>query len=84
MNHIYRVVWNAVSATWTAVAETARGNGKGCKAATRRRGVLAFGALALIPPFALAQVGDPDFGVAHVCRRLVLSGWPRKFSPARC
>ena len=28
MNHIYRVIWNAATATWTAVAETARGHGK--------------------------------------------------------
>ncbi|MGU3626885.1 two-partner secretion domain-containing protein, partial [Comamonas sp. C24C] len=56
MNHIYRVIWNAASATWMAVAETARGQGKGAKPTTRRHGTLAIGALALIPPFALAQV----------------------------
>ncbi|MFC4424556.1 filamentous hemagglutinin N-terminal domain-containing protein, partial [Cupriavidus pampae] len=28
MNHFYRVIWNAATATWTAVAETARGHGK--------------------------------------------------------
>jgi filamentous hemagglutinin len=37
MNHIYRVVWNAVSATWMAVAESARGRGKSSKAAPSRR-----------------------------------------------
>ncbi len=52
MNHIYRVLWNAVTATWTAVAENARGRGKG---GAVRRGAL-LGALVLIPPFALAQV----------------------------
>ena len=56
MNHIYRVIWNAVSSTWTAVAETARGHGKSTKAAIHRRGVAALGVLTLIPPFVLAQV----------------------------
>jgi filamentous hemagglutinin len=67
MNHIYRVVWNAVSATWMAVAESARGRGKSSKAAPRRRAAGARGALALalglglvlaVPPFALAQVAS--------------------------
>lgn len=58
MNHIYRVVWNAVSATWTAVAETARGHGKGSPAAARRRGAALLSALALVPPVALAQVAS--------------------------
>ena len=34
MNHIYRLIWNAVSLTWQAVAETSRGAGK---RGTRRR-----------------------------------------------
>ena len=29
MNKIHRVVWNAETGTWVAVAETARGRGKG-------------------------------------------------------
>ncbi len=29
MNHIYRIVWNQVSNAWVAVAESARGRGKG-------------------------------------------------------
>lgn len=63
MNHIYRVLWNAASATWMAVAETARGHGKGksSKSAARRAAVVAWGALALAlaaPPFAFAQVAS--------------------------
>lgn len=61
MNHIYRVLWNAASATWMAVAETARGHGKGksSKSAARRAAVVAWGALALVaPPFAFAQVAS--------------------------
>lgn len=29
MNHIYRLVWNALNRAWVAVAEIARGKGKG-------------------------------------------------------
>ncbi|MBJ2156563.1 two-partner secretion domain-containing protein [Variovorax sp. IB41] len=64
MNHIYRVVWNAVSSTWTAVAETARGNTKSSKSGTtgtavsRSRNLVAIGAMVLLPPFALAQVAS--------------------------
>ncbi|MCW8196914.1 filamentous hemagglutinin N-terminal domain-containing protein [Verminephrobacter aporrectodeae subsp. tuberculatae] len=58
MNHIYRVIWNSASATWMAVAETARGHGKGRRARVRRRGIRAFGALALIPLGTLAQVAS--------------------------
>lgn len=46
MNHIYRVIWNAATATWTAVAETASGHGK-CKSERRRgRAALAAGLVA--------------------------------------
>ncbi|MDP9916768.1 filamentous hemagglutinin family protein [Variovorax boronicumulans] len=58
MNHIYRIIWNAVSATWVAVAETARGHAKSSKAARRRRTAAMLGALALIPPVALSQVAS--------------------------
>lgn len=58
MNHIYRIIWNAVSAAWVAVAETARGHAKSSKAARRRRAAALLGVLALIPPVALAQVAS--------------------------
>ena len=38
MNHIYRIVWNALTASWVAVAETARSHGKGSKRATSKSG----------------------------------------------
>ena len=41
MNRIYRLVWNAVLGIWVAVAESARGRGKGGRAASALIGVLA-------------------------------------------
>ena len=53
MNHIYRLVWNQVLSAWVAVAETARGRGKG----SSRKLVAA--ALSLTSAVALA---GPDGG----------------------
>lgn len=46
MNHIYRVVWNAATSTWTAVAETARGR---CKSKRVRRAAVLLAAASLAP-----------------------------------
>ena len=55
MNHIYRLVWSQVTKAWVAVAETARGRGKG--GGTRRKLVaaaLALTAVTFTIPEALA------------------------------
>ncbi|MFY3630983.1 ESPR domain-containing protein, partial [Achromobacter xylosoxidans] len=43
MNHIYRLVWNAVTQAWTAVSETARARGK--SGAARQRGLIVLAAV---------------------------------------
>ena len=59
MNHIYRLVWNAITACWVAVCETAKGRGKGSLKGAIKRGTLgaglAAGLLALLTPLAQAQ-----------------------------
>ena len=57
MNHIYRLVWNAITACWVAVCETAKGRGKGSlKGAVKRGSVTtAAGLLVLLTPLAQAQ-----------------------------
>ena len=60
MNHIYRLVWNAITACWVAVCETAKGRGKGSlKGAVKRGSVNAATAaslLAVLTPLAQAQL----------------------------
>lgn len=41
MNHIYRIVWNALTGTWLAVAENARSRGKGSRRTARKAGAVA-------------------------------------------
>lgn len=41
MNRLYRVIFNAVSGTWQAVSETARGPGKSSRSKLRQRAVQA-------------------------------------------
>lgn len=54
MNHIYRVIWNAATATWTAVAETARGHGKSkSERRAARAALIAGGLVAVVMPHAL-------------------------------
>ena len=55
MNHIYRVVWNAASGCWAAVAESARGHGKD-KASKKRSRLAAAAVLAAALSAAQAQV----------------------------
>ena len=55
MNHIYRIVWNALTNTWVAVAENARSQGKGSKRTASKTGRKA-GAKALVMA-TLAMVG---------------------------
>lgn len=56
MNHIYRVVGNAATLTWSAVAETARGRGKRSRTRGQVRRALAAGLGVVAPALALAQV----------------------------
>ena len=55
MNHIYRIVWNALTNTWVAVAENARSQSKGSKRTASKTGRKA-GAKALVMA-TLAMVG---------------------------
>ncbi len=60
MNHIYRIVWNALTSTWVAVAENARSHGKGSKRAARKAGrqALAWATLATIGLAATAAMAQ--------------------------
>ena len=54
MNKIYRIVWNAITSTWVAVAETAKGHGKASGSVGTVAAALALAGLALAAP-AFAQ-----------------------------
>lgn len=61
MNHIYRIVWNAATGVWQAVAEvgTGRGKGKGLRRARRNRRALfavALASLSVQPSFASTNI----------------------------
>jgi len=74
MNHVYRLLWSQVTNTWVAVAETARGPGKG---SGHQRRKLVAAALALDPvtfasPF--AQVGPTGGQVVSGSGTITQSG----------
>ena len=69
MNHIYRLVWNAITACWVAVCETAKGRGKGgLKGAVKCGSISAAttaGLLVLLTPLAQAQALATNALQAH-------------------
>lgn len=54
MNRVYRVVWNQVSNTWTAVAENARGRGKSTGGAQLVAAAVALASVSFMVPSAQA------------------------------